>query len=72
MEPLAIRSIVDANVRLHNRGALDDLRAHRGRLIAELKSLAGAYDTSKPIAQIQDEIAIIEAGLAKLNTAAAA
>jgi hypothetical protein len=71
MEP-AIRSIVHAYVRLRNRKALDDLRAHRGRLIAELRLLSGGYDMSKPIAQLQDEIAIIEAGLAKLNTAAAA
>jgi len=70
MEP--IRSIVDAHVRLRNRKALDDLRAHRGRLIAELRLLSGGYDASKLIAQIQDEIAIIEAGLAKLNTATAA
>ena len=71
MEP-AIRSIVDTHVRLRNRRALDDLRAHRGRLLGGLKSLAGSYDTSRPIAQIEDEIAIIEAGLSKLNTAAAA
>jgi hypothetical protein len=31
--------------------------------------IASGYDTSKPIAQIEDEIAIIEAGLVKLNTA---
>ena len=71
MEP-AIRSIVDAYVRLRNRKALDDLRAHRGRLTAELKSLPGAYDASKMIAQLDNEIAIIEAGLSLLNTAAAA
>jgi uncharacterized small protein (DUF1192 family) len=34
--------------------------------------LSWGYDMSKPIAQLQDEIAIIDAGLAKLNTAAAA
>jgi hypothetical protein len=38
----------------------------------ELRLLAGGYDISKPIAQMQDEIAIIEAGLSKLNTATAA
>src|ERR1700746_3938044 len=65
MKP-AFRSIVDAHVRLRNRKVLDDLRAHRGRLIAELRLLSWGYDASKPIAQIQDEIAIIEAGLAKL------
>jgi hypothetical protein len=68
----AIRSIVAAYVRLRHRKALDDLRAHRGRLIAELKLLSGGYDMRKPVAQIQNEIAIIEAGLAKLKTAAAA
>jgi hypothetical protein len=30
-------------------------------------TIAGGYDTSKPIAQIEDEIAIIEAGLVKLS-----
>ena len=70
MEP--IRSIVHAYVRLRDRKALDDLRAHRRRLIAELRLLSGGYDASKPIALIQDEIVIIEAGLAKLNTVAAA
>jgi hypothetical protein len=68
----AIRSMVDVHVRFRNRRALDELRAHRRKLIAELRLLAGGYDISKPIAQMQDEIAIIEAGLAKLDSAAAA
>ena len=65
MEP-AIRKIVDTYVRFGKRRALDDPRAHRVQLIADLKKLAG-YDTSKPIAQVEDEIAVIDAGLAKLN-----
>jgi hypothetical protein len=68
----AIRSIVDLHVRFRNRRALDELRTHRRRLIAELRLLAGGYDISKPITQMQDEIAIIEAGLAKLDSATAA
>lgn len=68
----AMRSIVDTYVRYSNRKALEDLRAHRVGLIASLKTLTGTYDTSKPIAQIEDEIAVIDAGLAKLKTAAAA
>jgi hypothetical protein len=40
-------------------------------LLAGLKTIAGGYDTSKPIAQIEDEIAVIDAGLTKLNSAAA-
>ena len=72
MQPAAMRNIVDTYVRYGNRKALDDLRAHRGRLIAGLKALTGTYDVSKPIAQMEDEIAIIEAGISKLNTAAPA
>jgi hypothetical protein len=71
MQP-AIRSIVDVYVRYGNRRALEDLMAHRRRLITGLRALTGTYDTSKPIAQIEDEIAVIDAGLAKLNSAAAA
>jgi hypothetical protein len=41
-------------------------------LTAELKALQGPYDASKVIAQLDNEIAIIEAGLPLLNTAAAA
>ena len=69
MQPV-MRNIVDIYVRLGNRQALDDLRASRERLIAGLKTLGGGYDPSKVIAQFADEIALIEAGLAKLNKAA--
>jgi hypothetical protein len=74
MDHPAIRTIVDLHVRCGNRRALEDLRAHRGRLIPDLKAFGRQrpYDTRKPIAQIEDEIAVIEAGLAKLNPAAAA
>ena len=72
MQPAAMRNIVDTYVRYGNRKALDELRAHRERLIAGLKTLTGPYDISKPIALIEDEIAVIEAGLAKLDSAAAA
>jgi hypothetical protein len=65
-----MRNIVDAYVRLGNRKALDDLRASRERLIAGLKTLGGSYDPSKLIVQFADEIALIEAALAKLNKAA--
>jgi hypothetical protein len=66
------QSIVDVYERYRNRRALDELRAHRVSLLADLKTLTGPFDVSKPIAELEDEIAIIEAGLAKLNTAAAA
>jgi len=41
-------------------------------LITELKSAHGAFDLSLSIKQLHDEIAVIEAGLTMLNTAAAA
>ena len=71
MQP-AIRSIVDVHVRYSNRRALDELRARWGRLLAGLRTITGPLDVSKPIAELEDEIAIIEAGLAKLNGMAAA
>jgi hypothetical protein len=64
--------MVDTYVRYGNRKALDELLAHRGRLLVGLMALKGAYDVSRPMAQIEDEIAVIEAGLAKLDSAAAA
>jgi hypothetical protein len=70
MDHPAIRAIVDVHVRYGNRRALEDLRAQRGRLMAGLMTLSGPYDTRKPIAQIEDEIAVIDAGLAKLKSAA--
>jgi hypothetical protein len=69
MQP-AMRNIVDAYVRLGNRKALNDLRASRERLIVGLKTLGVCYDPSKVVAQFADEIALIEAALAKLDKAA--
>jgi hypothetical protein len=68
----AISRIVDTYVRYGNRKALDEMRAHRGRLLVGLMALTGTYDVSGPMAQIEGEIAVIEAGLAKLDSAAAA
>ena len=64
--------LVGAYVELRNRKALEDRKAHRYRLITELKSMKGAFDLSSPIKQLETDIAVIDAGLAKLNTAAVA
>ncbi|WP_035972447.1 hypothetical protein [Bradyrhizobium sp. WSM3983] len=64
--PNAIEQIVDAYVRLKNRRGLDELMMHRQRLAVDLKSRSGAYDFSLPIGKIDEEIAIIEAGLSRL------
>jgi hypothetical protein len=65
--PRAIEQIVDSYVRLKNRRGLDELMMHRQRLAVELKSKSG-YDFSLPIGQIDEEIAIIEAGLSRLKS----
>jgi hypothetical protein len=62
----AIQGIVDTYVRLKNRRAIEDLLIHRRRIAIDLKGRKG-YDFSRPIAQIEEEIAIIEAGLDKLE-----
>jgi hypothetical protein len=64
--PRAIEQIVDSYVRLKNRRGLDELMMHRQRLAVELKSRSG-YDFSLPIGQIDEEIAIIEAGISRLK-----
>ena len=67
----AIEQIADVYIRLNNRRALEDLRMHRQRLAIDLKLRTG-YDFSSPIGQIEDEIAVIEAGLERLNRPLAA
>jgi hypothetical protein len=64
----AIQRIVDAYVRSNNRRALEDLMMHRRRLAIDLKSRTG-FDFSLPIRQVDEEIAVIEAGLERLNRA---
>ena len=68
----AMERIVGAYVELRNRKALEDMKDHRHRLATELKSLNGQLNLSSSIKLLEEEIAVIEAGLAKLNTAAPA
>lgn len=65
MEP-AIKRIVEAYVRLKNRGAIEDLLIHRRRLAISLKAREG-FDCSRPLAQIEEELTIIEAALEQLE-----
>ena len=72
MQP-PIQSIVAAYVRHGNRKALDQMLAHRGKLIAGLWTvMSGPYDVSGAIAEIENDIAVIEAGLMRLSNATAA
>jgi capsule polysaccharide export protein KpsE/RkpR len=66
--PKAIKQIVDAYVRLSDREALEDLMAHRQKLAVDLKSRTD-FDFSLAIGQIDDDIAVIEAGVEKLRAA---
>ena len=68
----AMKLIVDGYVKLSARKALDDLNAHRRRLATELRSINGPFDLSSSIRQLEKEIEVIEDGLAKLDTCAAA
>lgn len=62
----AAESIVCGYVVLKNRRALEDLLAHRQRLIDELSRVCG-IDPMQVVDQIRQEIAIIEAGLERLD-----
>jgi hypothetical protein len=72
MQSTVMKFIVDTYVRFGNRTALEDMRAHREALINKLKALADPHDPRYPVALLEEDIALIEAGLAKLNPAVAA
>lgn len=67
--PNAIELIVDGYVSLNDRGALDDLRMQRRELAVDLKARTG-FDYRTTIQQIEEDIIVIEAGLAQLDGAA--
>jgi capsule polysaccharide export protein KpsE/RkpR len=64
----AVEKIVDTYVQLNDRHALGDLRTYRQKLAVLLKAQTG-LNFSLLIGQINEEIALIEAGLARLNPA---
>ena len=67
----AIELIVEGFTRLRDRQSLEDLRMHRRRLAVDLKSISG-FDCRRSIAQIEDDIEVIESGLRSLDKPAAA
>jgi hypothetical protein len=69
---MSVERIVGAYVELRNRKALEHMKAHRYPLVTELKSRNGALNLSRQIKLLEHDIAVIDAGLAKLNTGAAA
>ena len=61
--PTAIEQIVNVFVSLGNRWRLEDMKLQRERAVIELQGQPGV---SGPIRQLENEIAVIEAGLYKL------
>jgi hypothetical protein len=66
--PNAIELIVDGYVSLNDKRALDDLRMQRRKLAVDLKALTG-FDCRTTIQQIEEDIDVIEARLARLDGA---
>jgi hypothetical protein len=63
-----VEKTVFTYVQLEDRQALEDLRTYREKLVVHLKARTG-LDFSLLIHQIDAEIAVIEAGLNRLNHA---
>lgn len=64
----AIKLIVDGYVRLNDHQALKDVLGHRQQIGKQLKERPKSWvDLSGSIKQIDDEIAVIEAGLETLK-----
>ncbi|WP_311985803.1 hypothetical protein [Bradyrhizobium canariense] len=62
----AMELIVASYVKVRDRRALTELLAHRRKVLAELQAEAGINPESA-IRAIQDEMAVIEAGLEELK-----
>jgi hypothetical protein len=61
--PTPIEQAVNVFVSLSNRRRLEDMKLQRERAVLELQGQSGV---SVPIRQLEDEIAMIDAGLEKL------
>jgi hypothetical protein len=61
--PTAIEHIVSVFVALANRRQLEDMKLQRERAVLDLQGQSGV---SGPIRQLENEIAVIDAGLEKL------
>ncbi|QOZ70647.1 hypothetical protein [Bradyrhizobium arachidis] len=61
----AMELIVAGYVKVRDRRALTELLAHRREMLAQLQAVSGVT-TEKAVIAIQDEVALIEAGLKEL------
>lgn len=67
MPSTTMELIVSAYVRLKNRRALDDMRELRHRLLKDLQA-ASAFESRQALKQVQEDLRVIEQGLAQLKT----
>ncbi|WP_439404599.1 hypothetical protein ACNJX9_24585 [Bradyrhizobium sp. DASA03076] len=61
----SVELIVEGYVRLNDRRALEGILTHRQDLLRQLVTVTGV-DPKQAIAQVSEEISIIEAGIATL------
>jgi len=61
----SLELIVEGYVRLNDRDSLNDILSHRQDLLRQLATVTGV-DPRQAIAQVSEEITIIETGLATL------
>lgn len=61
----SVELIVEGYVRLNDRDALEEILTHRQDLLRQLVTVTGV-DPAQAIAQVSEEITVIEAGLATL------
>jgi hypothetical protein len=65
---LPMEQIVRAYVRLRNRGALEELRSHRQKLMADLdRARSLNFDTTLPLQNVTGDLAAIDAGFEQLD-----
>ncbi|MET4388239.1 hypothetical protein FXB40_24730 [Bradyrhizobium rifense] len=62
----AMELIVAGYVKVRDRRALTDLLAHRRKVLAQLQAVSG-INPENAVTAIQDELALIEAGLEELK-----
>lgn len=62
----AIELIVASYVKVRDRRALTDLLAHRRKVLAQLQAVSG-INPENAVNAIQEELAVIEAGLEELK-----
>ena len=63
----AIEQIVDAYVRYSNRRAIDQLKRHRQKILLDIRMRSRDYDWSLLTSTIEEELAVINAGLDRLQ-----